>query len=96
MKIIFLVGLVLLLRKIDKPILCAGFYTAVMAMWTIAFNLNRAESFTALLLGIFILTAIRFVLSVIFFWLLSRFDEGFGYWTVLAGGIALAFFSGIF
>ena len=80
LKIIFLVTLIRLLIMTDQPFLCSGIY----AFLVLFFGLIMGNPF----LNVLILTAIAFVLSSLYFWLLNRF-EGFFWWIIMIVGFFL-------
>jgi len=80
-KVIFLVALIQLLYKTDKPILCSGIYAGLIFIFSLVFGAG--------FLGAVITTAIGFVLASIYFWLLSEFSDGSLHWGILIGGLLI-------
>lgn len=80
---VVLAVLVKLLIATESPRLCAGFFTAVVAIGqavgVVAGASPWSEAILAVLAG--------FVLSYGYFWLLNRFEAGsLPWWMVLVGG----------
>lgn len=80
-KIFILISLIKIALHTDKPLMCAGIYTAI-------------GMFFALLLGqgllyLAIAGAIGFFLAALYFWLLTRTQESFVFWIVTVGGILI-------
>jgi hypothetical protein len=82
LKAILIVALVRVLMLTDKPLLCSGLYTAVVFLLGMAFG----APMEALLIG----AVIAFLLSSLYFWLLSRFeDSGLLWWVILIAGLVI-------
>ena len=80
-KILVLVGLIRLLIITDNPIVCAGIYTGVRLI----FALLCGNPFVAVLIG----SIIAFGLALLYFGLLSRFQDTGVFWLVLILGLAI-------
>ncbi len=79
-KIIILAALIKVLLTSNNPLLCAGIYTAVVFFMGII----SGSALMSLLIG----CIIAFALSLLYYWLLDRFeDQGFIWWVILLGGI---------
>jgi len=78
-KIIFLIGLIQLLYKSDKPFLCSGIYAGLIFVLSILLGVG--------LMGTLITTVIGFVLASVYFWLLREFSDGLLHWVILIGGL---------
>jgi hypothetical protein len=82
-KIIIIAALIKLLIVTDKPLLCAALYTSVVfALNTVSVMGGRCSLFALL-----VATVISFVLSTLYFFLLSRFSEGILFWVIAIVGI---------
>jgi len=82
-KIIIIAALIKLLVVTDKPLLCAGLYTSVVfALSAVSMMGGRCS-----LLALLVATVISFVLSTLYFFLLSRFSEGILFWVIAIVGI---------
>ena len=82
-KIFMLVALIKLLMVMDKPMVCAGIYTGVRLLFALLFG----NPFLPVLIG----SVIVFGLSLLYFWLLSRFQDSGVFWIVLILGLAIVF-----
>jgi hypothetical protein len=83
-KILLLTALIRLLIITHKPMMCAVLYTMVVGVS----YLLLGSSMSMLTIGI----AFVFVFSLIYFWLLERFeDSGITWWFIMLGGILLGF-----
>ena len=80
-KILVLVALIRLLIVMDKPIVCAGIYTGARLIFALLFG-NP-------LLSVLIGSAIVFGLALLYFWLLSRFQDTGVFWVVLILGLVI-------
>ena len=78
-KILVLVALIKLLIVMDKPIVCAGIYTGIRLI----FALLSGKP----LLAVLLVSAIAFGLSLLYFWLLSRFRDTGVFWVVMILGL---------
>jgi|APTNR8051073442_1049403.scaffolds.fasta_scaffold04590_11 hypothetical protein len=83
-KIVVLVALARLLLVNQRPLLCAGIYTAV----SVGIRCVVGQGILAILIG----GLICFALSSLFFWLLDRYEDNLAiYFLVCAFGFILAF-----
>ena len=89
LKIIILVALIRLLIATNKPLLCAGMYTGVAVIFTLISASYSEMTFVNFLVSFVVLSAVRFVLSAIYFILLDKIGQGFLWWLVLVLGIAI-------
>lgn len=80
-KIIFLVGLIQLLYKSEKPFLCSGIYAGLIFVFSLALGSG--------LVAALITTVIGFVLASAYFWLLNEFSDGPLHWGILIGGLLI-------
>lgn len=80
-KILVLLGLIKLLEATDSPILCAGIYAVVAAIFA---GLATTEISKVLLVGL-----VGFILSLIYFWLLKKTRFSWVWWIVMIGGVAI-------
>ncbi len=80
-KVIFLVLLIQLLYKSDKPFLCSGLYAGILFVFSLVFGAG--------FIGALITAAIGFVLASIYFWLLNEFSDGALHWGILIGGLLI-------
>lgn len=81
-KVLILVGLIGLLVRTEKPLLCAAIYTGCGLVLGLAIN-----GPSLLLLA---LTPLSFGLALLYFWLLDRFqDSPLLFFTILALGLVL-------
>ena len=76
LKILILAALVKLLISTDKPLLCSGMYTVFLAV----FSLISGVPVLGVLIGAFIV----FGATLLFFWVLNKFDPGSGVWWLVA------------
>ena len=87
-KLIALVALIKLSIAEDRPLLCACLYTFVTFMAGLFVVLTGGAAITALLLA----TLIRFAVSFVYFWLLSRAGDGILWWVVMGVGAPVVFY----
>jgi len=80
-KIIFLVGLIQLLYKSEKPFLCSGIYAGLVLVLSLVLGAG--------VIGALITAVIGFVLASIYFWLLNEFSDGPLHWGILIGGLLI-------
>ena len=81
-KVIILVGLLKLYIETEKPLLCAGLYGVINGFIRVLVNATAFQ----ILVG----ACGTFVLSLIYFGLLSRFETGTTWWwVILIGGFAI-------
>ena len=80
-KIVFLVGLIQLLYKSEKPFLCSGIYAGLVLILSLALGAG--------VIGALITAVIGFVLASIYFWLLNEFSDGPLHWGILVGGLLI-------
>ncbi|MFT5260855.1 MAG: hypothetical protein ACI9J2_000749 [Saprospiraceae bacterium] len=81
-KIIFLVALLKVLDVTRKPFLCAGLYGALVCITTLVFGYPIGQ---ALFVG-----AITLAISTPYFWLLTVYNKGIGYWLFAIAGLTIA------
>ena len=81
LKIIILLALLQLLRITGKPIVCSGIYAALVFL--MGFFMNNP------LFDVLLFTAIGFVLSTVYFYLLHMFSESVFYWLILVVGLVI-------
>ena len=81
LKIILLLALLQLLRITGKPIVCSGIYAGLILIM----GFFMGNPFFDVLLS----TAIGFVLSTVYFYLLHLFSESGFYWLILVVGLAV-------
>jgi hypothetical protein len=80
LKLFVLVALIKLLLATDKPFLCSGLYAGLVFLFGLMYG-----PVAALVAGV-----ISFVLSSIYFWLLSKFEgAGLLWWVILIGGLLI-------
>jgi len=80
--------LVKLLIETEKPLLCAGFYAALVLVFQVAALLAGDPDWRG---GVLAVLA-AFVLSYAYFWALNRIETGsWPWWCVLLGGALTAF-----
>lgn len=84
-KIIIIASLIKLLIVTDKPLLCAGLYTCVVFALNSVSVMGGRSSFLVL----FVTAVISFVLSTLYFFLLSRFSEGILFWVIAILGLLI-------
>lgn len=82
-KIIIIASLIKLLIATDKPLLCSGLYTCVV----FALNSISVMGGRSSVLVLLVATFISFLLSTLYFFLLSRFSEGILFWIIAIAGI---------
>ncbi len=80
-KIVFVVLLIRLLLHTNKPVLCAGIYAVLSFISGLLFG----GAFYQVAIG----SVISFGLAFIYFWLLDRFEESWGFWVVLFVGLLI-------
>ena len=80
-KIVILLGLLQLLRVTGKPILCSSIYAVLIFIFGLLFG----GPFTDVLL----FTAIGFILSTVYFYLLDMFSDSGFYWLILIVGLLI-------
>ncbi len=78
-KVAVLSALIRLLLNTDKPLWCAIIYTVFVALMNIFFTTD--------ILSFLIVTGLSFVLSFIYFFLLARYSESWGFWLIAVGGL---------
>jgi len=83
-KLLILIGLVKLLDLTENPWLCATLY-AIAIFSFVAFSANPNW------VSILIITAVSFVASFIYFYLLNRTKETCIYWLILMLGLVIGF-----
>ena len=76
-KIFILVALYKILVQTNSPLACAGLYSFVAAIFHYTYH--------GFLIGS-VAVVISFALAYLYFWLLSRFDQGILFWVILLGG----------
>ena len=81
LKIIILLALLQLLRITGKPIVCSGIYAGLVFL--MGFFMNNP------LFDVLLFTAIGFVLSTVYFYLLHMFSESVFYWLILVVGLVI-------
>lgn len=81
LKAVFLASLVKLLIATNKPLLCASIYVSLGFI----FGLLLERPFAYVLLS----TAISFVLALLYFWLLDRFEDSGMFWVILIVGLLI-------
>ena len=86
--ILFKLGLIVVLIKLllvtNKPVLCASIYATGHAILGSAICL----AVSAPLLPVLTMSSIAFVLALVYFWLLDRFEETMFFWLIMIGGLA--------
>jgi len=80
-KILVLIGLIKLLQSTESPLLCAGIYAVVAAIFT---GLTTTDFSKVLLIAL-----IGFLLSLLYFWLLQRTRHSWIWWLVAMGGVLI-------
>jgi len=80
-KIAFLIILLQLLHRTNKPILCAGIYSGLAFVTALMFG--------SPFLPVLLFSAFGFLLAWLYFWLLDRLEGSFFWWIVMFGGLAI-------
>jgi hypothetical protein len=78
-KIIVLLGLIKLLDATESPLLCAGLYAIVAAIFA---GLTATDASRVILAGL-----VGFILSYIYFWLLKKTRFSWLWWIIAIGGM---------
>jgi len=78
-KLFLVVALVKLLLNTNKPVQCAGIYTAGSFLIDLIFG--RPFLFAV------IASAISFAFALLYFWLLDKFEESSLFWVILILGL---------
>lgn len=80
-KILILIGLLQLLYRTEKPFMCSGIYSGIIFFGSLLLGAGLTDT----LVG----TAIVFVLSSVYFWLLNEFKDGILHWGIMIGGMLI-------
>lgn len=78
-KILIMVSLLRLLDVTNKPFLCSGIYASIVLLFGIILGDPIIE--------VLLLTAIALAIASLYFWLLTRFNDGLAYWGIMLGGL---------
>lgn len=82
-KVLILASLIKLLINTEKPMLCAGIYTAAVFLLGLMFHGPSADLILA--------SGIALALSAIYFFVLQRFSDSTLFWVFAALGIVIGF-----
>lgn len=83
-KVIVLLGLVQVLRRIEKPLICSVVYTVL----AFAIGLLFSHPIVVIAIG----CALYFLVSSLYFWLLNYFKDGLSHWAILFFCFPIAWF----
>jgi hypothetical protein len=84
-KLVFIVGLIRLLLATNNPVMCTSIYGTGHAILGSVLCLTINAS----LLPVLAMSSIAFVLALVYFWLLDRFEETMFFWLIMIGGLIL-------